>query len=295
MNVTLLQGRLGNQLFQYAYSRAQYFNTGKKSILSEASLRIHNIENRLDCFVLSPNVEFIKNHSLTFFQRLSLSLYSRFIDSQNRSDKYAIEKKMRDLFLKSGIFVCENGFIEPPKEKRRNILNIGYFQSEAYFESYKNLILEELQFKDCIKNSVKDLAERIISSVEPTCLHIRLGDYVKNPLHGLLDASYYRRAISKLRKLKPNATLFLFSDNVELVKQELGLDDVFYIPAEIDEQQTMYLGSLCHNFVISNSSFSWWMQYLSRKEERLVIAPSRWYAQPCPCDIYQKSWVLIDA
>ena len=64
MNITLLQGRLGNQLFQYAFSRAQYFNTGEKSILSEASLRTHNIENRLDCFVLSPNVEFIKNHSL---------------------------------------------------------------------------------------------------------------------------------------------------------------------------------------------------------------------------------------
>lgn len=293
MNVTILQGRLGNQLFQYAFSRAQYFITGKKSVLSEASLKTYNIKNRLDCFSLSPDVLFIENHRLSFLQKVAISLYSKHIGSQDRISKYALEKKWRNVMLWSGVFICENGFINPPKCKRRNLLNIGYFQSERYFELYKDQILKELQFKESIKDSVKDLAEKIVSSIEPTCLHIRLGDYVKNPLHGVLDASYYRKALSKLKSLKPNATLFLFSDNVELVKLELGLDNVFYIPAEIDEQQTMYLGSLCHNFIISNSSFSWWMQYLSRRDDRLVVAPSRWYAQPCPCDIYQKEWVLI--
>lgn len=294
MNITLLQGRLGNQLFQYAYSRAICFSTGRKCVLSEAPLKSKNISNRLDCFSLSPDVLFIENHRLSFLQKVALSLYSKHIDSQDRISKYALEKKWRIVMLWSGVFMCENGFINPPKTKKHNLLSIGYFQSERYFELYKEQILKELQFKESIKDSVKDLAEKITSSIEPTCLHIRLGDYVKNPLHGVLDASYYRKALSKLRSLKPNATLFLFSDNVELVKQELGLDDVSYIPAEIDEQQTMYLGSLCHNFVISNSSFSWWMQYLSRRDNRLVIAPSRWYAEPCPCDIYQKEWMLIE-
>lgn len=56
----------------------------------------------------------------------------------------------------------------------------------------------------------------------------------------------------------------------------------------------MYLGSLCKNFIIPNSGFSWWMQYLFNKEDRLVIAPSRWYAKECRCDIYQDFWKILD-
>ena len=179
--------------------------------------------------------------------------------------------------------------------KGRNMINVGYFQSEKYFNDFKDVILNELQFKDYVKDSVKEIASIIENSVEPTCLHIRLGDYVKNPLHGVADAAYYRRALAELKRRKPNTTIFLFSDNIELVKSELALDDtVNYIPSDVDDQQTMYLGSLCHNFVISNSSFSWWMQYLSRQNDKLVIAPSRWYAKPCPCDIYMKNWVIVD-
>lgn len=295
MNITLLQGRLGNQLFEYAFARSLSLALGQKCVLSEAPLRAKNISNRLDCFVLSPDIEFVMNHKLTFSQRLALSFYSRHIEGKSRMQKYALEQKYRNILSLGGVFVCENGYITPPKCKGRNMINVGYFQSEKYFGDYKDTILEELQFKDSVKDSVKEIADNIKKSVEPTCLHIRLGDYVKNPLHGVADAAYYRRALAELKNRKPNATIFLFSDNVELVKSELALDDmVIYIPSDIDDQQTMYLGSLCHNFVISNSSFSWWMQYLSRYKEKLVIAPSRWYAKLCPCDIYMKDWIIVD-
>lgn len=302
MSITLLQGRLGNQLFEYAFARAQAFATGKKCTLSEAPLVSKHIENRLDAFMLSKDVEFVKEHSLSFRQRFCLSLYARWIDTKPRMKKWQLEERFRSLFMTGGLFICENGYIIPPGFKKgddkfigRDLLNIGYFQSEKYFAKYKDKILSELTFKDSIQESVKSLANQIQMSKEPTCLHICLGDYVKNPLHGVADAAYYRRALKELRRIKPSATIFLFSDNIELVKKELELgDDIHFIPSEVDEQQTMYLGSLCHHFVISNSSFSWWMQYLSRNENRLVLAPFRWYAVPCPCDIYQDNWVLLE-
>ena len=296
MSITLLQGRLGNQLFEYAYARALSFSTGTSCVLSEAPLLSRNLFNRLDCFTLAPDVKFVKTHKLSLSQRVTLSAYSRLIASKSRMERYAFEKMYRNLLLFGGIFACENGYIKPPcKEVDDSLLNIGYFQSERYFLNYKNEILRELHFKESVKRSVKSWADKIDSAIEPTCLHVRLGDYVKNPLHGVADAAYYKRAIDELRRQKPNATIFLFSDNIELVKAELGIgDDINYIPSEVDDQQTMYLGSLCHNFIISNSSFSWWMQYLSQRDDRLVIAPSRWYAMPCPCDVYQDSWQLLD-
>lgn len=301
--ITLLQGRLGNQLFEYAFARAQYFhNGGGKCILSEYPLTSRGITNRLDAFKLSESACFVKEIPYSFMQRSALSLYARLLDSQSRNRKRKLEERFRSFFMRAGVFFCENGYLVPPGFQPGDdirmpdtMLNIGYFQSEKYFAPYRDQILAELTFKEAIQESVSSLADQIQSSKEPTCLHIRLGDYVKNPLHGVADAAYYRRALKELRRRKPSATIFLFSDNIELVKKELELgDDIHFIPSEVDEQQTMYLGSLCHHFVISNSSFSWWMQYLSRNENRLVLAPSRWYAVPCPCDIYQDNWVLLE-
>lgn len=294
--ITLLQGRLGNQLFIYAFARAISLASGSKCVLSEAPLKAKHITNRLDCFVLSPDVQFVPEHHLSFLQKLGLSLYARLQSSNKRMARFSLELKYKKLFSRMGLFLCEDGYIQPPTAEeyaKRDMLNIGYVQSEKYFLPYRDQILSELTFRPEIMASCKALADEITGAIEPTCLHVRLGDYVKNPLHGVADAVYYHRALAHLKELKPNATIFVFSDNIDLVRHELNLDaSVHYIPSDVDELQTMYLGSLCHNFVISNSSFSWWMQYLSRRDDRLVLAPSRWYARPCPCDIYQDFWTI---
>lgn len=289
---TLLQGRLGNQMFIYAYARALSLCTGGKCVLSESSLASHNITNRLDCFTLSSDVEFAKSHQHSFLQKVGLSIHARFIATKSdRILRHQLEERFRSLFSLCNLFMCEDGYIPAPGKK--NLLSIGYMQSEKFFADHKQTILNEFSFKECLKDSVRVLAEEIANATEPTCLHVRLGDYVKNPLHGVADAAYYQRALKTLFKHRPNATIFVFSDNIELVKKELNLPETVHcIPADVDEQQTMYLGSLCKNFVISNSSFSWWMQYLSQYEDKVVIAPSRWYARPCPCDIYLDNWII---
>ena len=65
-----------------------------------------------------------------------------------------------------------------------------------------------------------------------------------------------------------------------------------YNNSAYDELRLMYN---CKNFIISNSSFSWWAQYLSRNEKKVVIAPSKWYKNKNQkIDIYEKKWVLVN-
>ena len=66
---------------------------------------------------------------------------------------------------------------------------------------------------------------------------------------------------------------------------ETGKDDVF---------EKIRLMSKCKHFILSNSSFSWWAQYLSDSKEKIVVAPSRWYTSGEKTDIYQDSWNLLE-
>ena len=50
----------------------------------------------------------------------------------------------------------------------------------------------------------------------------------------------------------------------------------------------------CSNFILANSSFSWWAAYLSNNVNKLVVAPAKWFnVNIDTSDLIPKEWIRI--
>ena len=65
------------------------------------------------------------------------------------------------------------------------------------------------------------------------------------------------------------------------------------LATELDTAAPKTLLRRCRAFVLSNSTFSWWGQWLAGVPGRCVIAPDRWYANGKKTALYDHDWTLI--
>lgn len=99
----------------------------------------------------------------------------------------------------------------------------------------------------------------------------------------------------RMVELVPNVTWFIFSDDADWVKDNIVFPgEVFYQPPRVTPLETLYLMKACKHFIISNSSFSWWGQYLSNNDNKIVIGPAKWYVDGRKTDIIEEEWIKIE-
>jgi hypothetical protein len=149
----------------------------------------------------------------------------------------------------------------------------GYFQTEKYFKHIEDEIREDFTFKDEILNPCKEM----IAGVDnPLALHVRRTDYVSNSAnHPPCTLEYYEAA---LKHFDDDRNVIVFSDDPAWCKeQELFSDDRFMISENEDNRIDLCLMSLCDDFIIANSTYSWWGAWLSANKDKKVIAPVQWF------------------
>jgi hypothetical protein len=151
----------------------------------------------------------------------------------------------------------------------------GYFQSEKYFKNIEQEIRDDFTFKDEVLKPCKEM----ITAVEnPIALHIRRTDYLTNSEnHFNLPLEYYEAA---LKHFNSDRNIIVFSDDPTWCQeQDLFEDERFMISENTDNRVDMCLMSLCSDFIIANSSFSWWGAWLSQNKNKKVIAPVQWFGK----------------
>lgn len=172
----------------------------------------------------------------------------------------------------------------------------GYFQSKKYWEHCKDLINEKLTFKTKFKNEIKEKHKRIFEKFV-IAVHIRRGDYVDNSNYYQLPISYYINALEQYNLNLYN--ILFFSDDIEYCKIHFQCLPNAYFSEGNSDIEDLCLGSLCSYHIIGNSTFGWWMAYLSNSiTSNRTIRPNEHFTGKLLNnnikDYYLQNWIVID-
>lgn len=254
-----LNGRFGNQMFQYAtlyaLGKDLGYEIGVPYQTKSPNDKLHFCLP--ECFNLSA-----KDSSSHIFKTV-------YIETE-----FAYQDEIKK--------VTDNGDIR------------GYFQSEKYFKNYKkDLKQKEFKFKEEIEQKAIDVLKN--KSTELISVHMRLTDYVHlQDCHPMCSEHYYNMALEMLPK---EASVVLFSDDIQLAKEKLkNLNRKIEFTGTDNKFVDMCMMTKCDYHVIANSSFSWWGAWLS--ESKKTIAPKKWFGVSPNVpkkwdDVYCDGWYVV--
>jgi len=186
-----------------------------------------------------------------------------------------------------------------------NVYLEGHWMTEKYFENVAPVIRREFTFGKPVIEAAKKLEESIRTS-NAVCVQVRRGDYVTNPavakVHGTTTLEYYRRAIDLVKSKIDNPIFFVFSDDSQWCMKHLNImEPVHFVEDELkhgnaSNSDYFQLMTQCKHFVISNSTFAWWGAWLGVHEQKMVVAPRRWFndSHIVTTDIYPKTWLKVE-
>ena len=192
-----------------------------------------------------------------------------------------------------------NPFIESTPN---NSYLVGWWQTEKYFSSIRDLLLEDFEPRTPLEPNNDIILEKIVSC-EAVSIHVRRGDYINNPSasahHGISPVDYYSNAIQYMSSRVKSVKFFVFSDDLEWCKQMLPLpkDSVFVSGNEgCMAYEDIRLMKNCKHNIIANSSFSWWGAWLNVNNDKIVIAPKQWFANKeanAETEIVPQEWIRL--
>lgn len=291
--VTRIFGGLGNQMFQYAVG----YRLAKK-------LKV-NLKLDISGYATDPLRKFTLGKlkiSGGIATPADLAPFSK------RGTK-AMFGTLRRFLTGAGV-PTPTGYVQEPKFTfNPEILTLtntplyldGYWQSEKYFID----VADDLRKEFCVAaepTGDNRLMLQRIGSADAVCLHIRRGDYVKNQhtnsVHGTASLEYYYTAIQHIQSIHPRLELFVFSDDVGWVRENLHTT----VPTTFvdhngpdSDYEDLRLMSSCKHHIMANSTFSWWAAWLGERPGQIAIAPKKWFnsADMDSTDLVPARWLRM--
>lgn len=267
MIISEVKWGLGNQLFQYAagLSLARHYNT--KLLLD------------------------ISDYEIDFHRELCL----KYFEIEDITTE--LDPEFEDIgfnFYKEPHFHFDNNFF--------NASNFTYlsgcWQTEKYFLNIKDEIIAKFQIRPQYVSNI-NIDEFKFADCTSINLHIRRGDYALHTFLGILPLDHYYRAINYFMEHFENVKFFIFSDDIEWVKENLQLQAAHVYVSENHTKNNIedfYLMQQCKHHIIANSTFSWWASWLCKYPDKKIIAPSQWFLareNANTKDLIPKSWLTM--
>src|SRR3989344_8082232 len=275
MIVVRLKGGLGNQMFQYALGRVLAIKNRAELKLDTSFLNLNfkSITKRtynLDVFNIKVGIT-----RSSYF----ISMLRRIFKSSGQEKSFAFDKNVLDL--------------------RGNVFLDGYWHSPKYFAGFEDVIRKDFTPKNPLAQNIQNLMNEIRNQ-NSLCIHVRRGDYVGNKYYEVINNEYYERGIEYISSKTALEKIYVFSDDIDWCRGNLS----FKLPtmfvgdeyAGLKNEGHMYLMSKCRNFIIANSSFSWWGAWLSSYKDKIVVCPKQWFgdASRDTSDLIPEDWIPLE-
>jgi hypothetical protein len=257
-------GRLGNQLFQYAGLRI--FFSDQKIV----TFGCDNLVNLLSsCSVVRIPLGTEKKINIFGFAKSTFNFLVKIrllglIQEQKNQNKFWIKKRNGLI----PIFLLETSFFQ------HQVVS-DYLSLYPYEFRIKSKYIEKAKIWLCAN-------EIDINSNELVFVHIRRGDYISWPSSessAIIGLDWYIKKIEFIRKKIKKPKFIILSDDIYFIKPFFdNLSDTLI--SENNLYLDMALMSLCDHGILSPSSFAWWGSWFSlqrnRDKHKIFLAPLYW-------------------
>jgi hypothetical protein len=308
MLIVRVRGRTGNQLFQYALGRRLAMERGDELRLDVNHFVFKPYKSSLPALGLNTRpISPLGIGPLAMAQNLCVvagphlpgklrTLQTKAVGGLNRL------QEARGRWIRINEPRDVQGFdkdVEKLLEQEGDLYLDGFWQSEKYFAAKAKEVRQEIKLPQLSAASAK-IAEAAASS-ESVSLHVRRGDYVTDKgvaaSQGAAGPEYYAKALQEMEKRHSDFRLFVFSDDIEWVRQNMRFkQEATYVSgAAGSDLEELALMAACRHNIIANSTFSWWGAWLNGSKEKVVMAPARWVSDPRyrSIDVIPDAWLKL--
>ena len=289
-------GGLANQMFQYAAGRGLAVERGCPLKLDISGFRTYETwPYRLDIFPL--RAQLANEVELSPFETPTAGRVVRRLPSWLRAISPAGNRSR--VFREPHFHFTPDLFKQNPP-----VLLDGHWQSPKYFTAIRRELLETFVPQRALSPYAEEMRRRIASDHGAVSIHVRRGDYVANPavskVHPSCSLNYYRRAVELVSSFCPDATFYVFSDDIAFVREAFDFcaPRVLVDGPRAGDYEDLVLMRACSHHIIANSSFGWWGAWLNDAPEKRVIAPKKWFAedflrQNHVIDLFPDDWITL--
>ena len=275
------EGRLGNQMFQYAFMRGMSKKHGYDFMIPDANANRFDNYGLFECFELEGCKT--GEGSYPTLECRDTAFNQKFLDECTDNTNY------------SGVFQTEKYFANATEELRKD------------FTFHKEILDPCQEFIDNVGDviflHVRRGNSNLVGKRGEKWSYQLLQDY-----HPLMKKEYYLEALSHFDESKK---VIVLSDTIDWCKKQDWLQDDRFLFSDSsyevfdDGASVPYIDiclmSLCSGGIIANSSMSWWGAWLQNDTGK-IVAPNPWYgakaynygnAELCDADLIPERWIKI--
>ena len=276
------EGRLGNQMFQYASLRGIAANIKTDWLIPDENVDRFDNYGLFDCFELSNCKDKNKGESL-------FNTYT-----------------YREMHFNQNVFDWKDG----------DVNFSGNYQTERYFENIADELREDFTFIKGYHDPCQEYIDSLGGRDNVIFLHVRRGSpnltgqrgekwsYQQvQEYHPLCKKEYYMEA---LKEFPEDKQVIVVSDTIEWCKKVGWFNDDRFLFSDSSYEVfqdgaavpyiDLCLMSLCGGGIIANSSLSWWGAWLQNDAGK-IVAPDPWFGPAYDHynmkDLIPKRWVKL--